>query len=387
MKFTSPIKPLSEAVSNAVLALPPKATDFRFEAVTLTLEKKKLSLFATDGDLSFTTSVAVESSDKGMVLLSAKRLQDILRNMYDTTAEFKTEKKDGDGEVSFSIKTDRGSYKISGSTNKTADAEKEMEFDIEFSFTGEELKRLAETTLFAASTDSMRPAMMGVLFELESKQIRCVSTDGHRLVRLTKKMDTGIKESFAERLIKEKHKLIIPSRVLSIVQKTLSEKDDVKISVATKDEKIQFVLGETKITASLIAENYPNYEAVIPLENDKNMLINRTNLLGTVKRVARFSSRGDVRFQVEKNDIKVSAENADEGSAAEETIACEFKNDPLMIGFNSKFVEDALSHLDAEEIVFEFSSPTRAAILKPKHDDKKPTDELLMLIMPVRINV
>jgi DNA polymerase-3 subunit beta len=378
MKFSSSIKPLSEAVNNAVLALPPKATDFRYESITMTLEKKSLSLFATDGDTSFTTTIAVESSDKGVVALSAKRFQDILRNMYDAVAEFKTEKKEGEGEVSFSIKTDRGSYKIAGSATKGEKAEKIAEFDISLSMPGGELKKIADTTLFAASTDSMRPAMMGVLFEIEKEQIRAVSTDGHRLVRLVKKLKTNAKE---------KVKVIVPSRVLAIVQKSMTGDEEIQVSINTKEGKIQFVTGETKILAGLISENYPNYEAVIPLENDKEMLINRADMLGSVKRVARFSSRGDVRFQIDQKEIRVSAENADEGSSAEELLVCDFKNENLSIGFNAKFIEEALSHLEDEEIKFEFSSPTRAAILKPSESEKKSADDLLMLVMPVRINV
>jgi DNA polymerase-3 subunit beta len=376
MKFTSSIKPLSEAVNNAVLALPPKATDFRYESLTMTLEKKTLSLFATDGDVSFTTSIPVESGDKGTVALSAKRFQDILRNMYDAVAEFKTEKREGEGEVSFSIKTDRGLYQISGSTSKGEKEENLSNFDIEFTIAGNELKKIADTTLFAASTDAMRPAMMGVLFEMKPNELRAVSTDGHRLVRLIKSLETTAKD---------KVKAIVASRVLSIVQKSLSGDSEVKVSISTKESKVQFVIGSTKIVSGLIAENYPNYEAVIPLENDKHMVINRTDMLGAVKRVARFSSRGDVRLQIEPKEIRISAENADEGASAEETLPCDFKSESMLIGFNAKFIEDALSHIESEEVKFELSTPTRATIIKP-HNDKK-SQNLLMLVMPVRINV
>ena len=376
MKFTSSIKPLSEAVNNAVLALPPKATDFRYESLTMTLEKKTLSLFATDGDVSFTTSIPVESGDKGKVALSAKRFQDILRNMYDAVAEFKTEKREGEGEVSFSIKTDRGLYQISGSTSKGEKEENLSNFDIEFTIAGNELKKIADTTLFAASTDAMRPAMMGVLFEMKPNELRAVSTDGHRLVRLIKSLETTAKD---------KVKAIVASRVLSIVQKSLSGDSEVKVSISTKESKVQFVIGSTKIVSGLIAENYPNYEAVIPLENDKHMVINRTNMLGAVKRVARFSSRGDVRLQIEPKEIRISAENADEGASAEETLPCDFKSESMLIGFNAKFIEDALSHIESEEVKFELSTPTRATIIKPHNDEK--SQNLLMLVMPVRINV
>ncbi len=295
--------------------------------------------------------------------------------MYDTVAEFKTEKKDGEGSVSFSIKTDRGSYRIAGSISKGEKEEKVGSFDVEFTIDGNELKKIADTILFAVSMDAMRPAMTGVLFEIHSNELRAVSTDGHRLVRLIKPLTTTA----------DKVKAIIPARVLSIVQKSLSGSNDVKVSINTKEGKVQFVIGTTKILAGLIAENYPNYEAVIPLENDKQMVINRVNMLGAVKRVARFSSRGDVRFQIEPKEIRISAENADEGSAAEELLPCDFKNEQMLIGFNAKFIEDALSHIETEEVKFELSTPTRATIIRPHNDEKN--DNLLMLVMPVRINV
>ncbi|MBC8043124.1 MAG: DNA polymerase III subunit beta [Rhizobacter sp.] len=381
MKFTSSIKPLLEAVGHAVLALPPKATDFRFESITMTLDKKRLTLFATDGDIALQTSIEADSGEKGVVSLQAKKFLDILRNMYETVAEFKTDKKDGDNEVSFSIKTDRGTYRIAGSSQKPEQMAAAPEFDLTITMPASELKALAEKTLFAASTDDMRPAMMGVLLEIESKQLRAVATDGHRLVRFTKKMETGAKE---------KLKIIVPARVVNIVQKSLGGDGNVEIAISSKEQRIQFTVGETTIIAGLIAENYPNYEAVIPLENDKKMLVNRSNMAGTIKRVARFSSRGDVRLAITKDALQVSAENTDEGSAAEESVPCEFQSDSITIGFNSKFVEDALGHLDSDEVDFEFSTPTRATIIRPKDSsssspDKK-GDDLLMLVMPVRIN-
>jgi len=108
-------------------------------------------------------------------------------------------------------------------------------------------------------------------------------------------------------------------------------------------------------------------------------------MLGAVKRVARFSSRGDVRLQIEPKEIRISAENADEGASAEETLPCDFKSESMLIGFNAKFIEDALSHIESEEVKFELSTPTRATIIKPHNDEK--SQNLLMLVMPVRINV
>jgi DNA polymerase-3 subunit beta len=218
--------------------------------------------------------------------------------------------------------------------------------------------------------------MSGVLVEIEPGTVRFVATDGHRLVKIAHPQDTGSEKT---------EKIIIPSRVLNIVDKLITE-EDVQISVDTENQRICFETNETMLVASLISESYPNYEAVIPLDNEKKLRVNRANLLSTVKRISRFSSRGDVRLNIEPNQVNVSAENIDEGASADETITCEYSDEAMMIGFNSKFLEESLAHIDTEEIDFEFSSPTRAAIIKPIHE-KDTEDDILMLIMPVRINV
>jgi len=377
MKFSSSIKHLSEAVNNTVLALPAKATDARYESINLKLEQNRLLLHATDGDISLTLKTDVESSDFGAASLNAKKLQDILRNMYDAVAEFSVSEKDSPEQLSFLIKTDRGSYVISAQAGFEVDEASSLEFGLTFAIAREHLAGLIDKTLFAASTDGMRPAMMGVLFEIEADSIRAVSTDGHRLVKITRNHHTGAEEAL---------KVIVPSRVLGIVRKLFSDEGDVEIAIDAKSQRIRFSMGETVLLCSLVSENYPNYEAVIPLENDKTMLLNRSNLLGSVKRVGRFSSRGDVRFNIETDSLTVSAENADEGASADEAIACEYKDESILIGFNSKFVEDALQHLGSEEVIFQFSAPTRAAIILPKQEDDE-NEDVLMLVMPVRINV
>ncbi|ACF13310.1 DNA polymerase III, beta subunit [Chloroherpeton thalassium ATCC 35110] len=377
MKFSSSIKHLSEAVNNTVLALPAKATDARYESINLKLEQNKLSLFATDGDISLTLQTNVESSDSGAASLNAKKFQDVLRNMYDAIAEFSVTEKESAEQLSFLIKTDRGSYVISAQAGFEEESAGSLQFDLNFPISREHLAGLIDKTIFAASTDGMRPAMMGVLFEIEAETIRAVSTDGHRLVKITRNHNTGAEG---------KLKIIVPSRVLGIVRKLFSEDGDVEISIDANSQRIRFRMGETILLCSLVSENYPNYEAVIPLENDKTMLLNRSNLLGSVKRVGRFSSRGDVRFHVQENSLAVSAENADEGASADESVPCEYKDEAILIGFNSKFIEDALQHLNAEEVIFQFSSPTRAAIILPKQEEDA-NEDVLMLVMPVRINV
>ncbi|MCG8344151.1 MAG: DNA polymerase III subunit beta, partial [Chlorobiales bacterium] len=135
---------------------------------------------------------------------------------------------------------------------------------------------------------------------------------------------------------------------------------------------------------ALIVEQYPNYEAVIPLENDKKMIVDRALFYDSVKRVGRFSSIGDIRFSISPSSVLLAAENVNEGESAQENLPCTYEGDQIDIGFNSKFVEAALAHIDEDNIVVELSSPTTAVILKPEKE--KDNGSLIILVMPVRIN-
>jgi DNA polymerase-3 subunit beta len=216
--------------------------------------------------------------------------------------------------------------------------------------------------------------MMGVLFELEGSVITAVSTDGHRLVRCRKDIALDIRE---------KQKIVVPARVLSILQK-LAQNESVTMSVDAERRFVRFTCGNIILDAALIVEPYPNYEAVIPVEHDKHLTIDRSLIYDSIRRVARFSSIGDVKIEIEGELLKITAENTNEGESAHEELSCAYKGEPVIIGFNSRFIEAALAHIDEKEIRIELKSPTTAVIFKPETEVK--ADKLIILVMPVRIN-
>ncbi|NTW10196.1 MAG: DNA polymerase III subunit beta, partial [Chlorobiaceae bacterium] len=204
--------------------------------------------------------------------------------------------------------------------------------------------------------------------------ITAVSTDGHRLVRCRK--DSSLE-------LKEKQKIVVPARVLSIMQK-LAQNESVSMSIDTDRRFVRFISGNIILDAALIVEPYPNYEAVIPVEHDKHLTIDRSLIYDSVRRVARFSSIGDVKIEIEGELLKITAENTNEGESAHEELACSYMGEPITIGFNARFIEAALAHIDEKEIRLELKSPTTAVIFKPESDEQ--ADKLIILVMPVRIN-
>jgi DNA polymerase-3 subunit beta len=356
MKLTSSIRQLQDAISKVAQAIPAKTIDARFENVHLSIESGSLILFATDGELSITVKSEVETSDTGNIGIKAKTLQDFLRSMYDTAVTFVIERQEISDHGTVHITTDKGKYKIPCQFESKQEKH-EKSYDISLELETAELLDLVQKTIFACSVDGMRPA-----------------TDGHRLVRCRKSSSIDITE---------KQKIVIPARVLSILQK-LAQNESITMSIDSDRRFVRFVIGNIVLDASLIIEPYPNYDAVIPVEHDKHLIIERSMIYDSVRRVGRFSSIGDVKMVIEGQLLKVMAENTNEGEAAQEELPCNYTGEDITIGFNSRFIEAALAHLDDAEIRIELKSPTTAVIFKPHKEEED--DKLIILVMPVRIN-
>ena len=180
-----------------------------------------------------------------------------------------------------------------------------------------------------------------------------------------------------------KKDIVIPSKALALVSK-LAEEGKTKILV--NDSHIMFQFEGTTLISRLIEENYPNYESVIPQDNDRLLAVSKDQLLASVRRVSLYSSSTthQIRLSVRKNELTVAAEDVDFGSEARETIPCDYSSEEMEIGFNSAYVVDVLTHIESDEAVFRFSSPTRAGIVGPRPQREK--EDVLMLIMPVRLN-
>ncbi len=373
MRFSSTIRQLQDAVSKVSQAIPAKTIDPRYDNVHLTLENGMLTLYATDGEISITAKCEVETVDSGNIGIKARTLQDFLRSMYDTPVTFSIERQEISDHGTVFIATDKGRYKIPCLFESKAE-KTEKNYDIVIDLKTTELQDLIQKTVFACSVDGMRPAMMGVLFEIEENQITSVATDGHRLVRCRKPIIVNVEE---------KQKIVVPSRVLSIIQK-LAQHENVSMSIDEERRTVCYICNNIVLEAALIVEPYPNYEAVIPVEHDKKIVIQRTDIYDSVKRVGRFSSIGDIKIEVTGEVLKIMAENTNEGESAQEDLPCSYSGDPIIIGFNAKFIEAALAHLDESEITIELKSPTTAVIFKP--GIQKENEELIILVMPVRIN-
>jgi DNA polymerase-3 subunit beta len=200
-----------------------------------------------------------------------------------------------------------------------------------------------------------------------------VATDGHRLVKLT----------LSEIVSKKDIDFIVPEKAMSLAGKVAAQGP---CTVTIGDGYIGFDFEHSRVLARQIAETYPNYEAVIPIENDRKLTINRAALLAAVKRVGIYSSSmtHQIRLKMDEGSVEISGEDIERSSEAHETVLAEYEGEPMEIGFNADYLTHVLDNADSDDVDFAFSSPNRAGIVTPAK--QREGENMLMLIMPVMLN-
>ncbi len=368
MKFKVNSSELMRGLSAVNGAVPNKATLPILETILFESEDEQLKLTATDLEISIIENIEGDIEEEGAVAIPARRLLDTLRQLPDIPIHFEI-----DEDFSVHFHTDKGNYKLAGEDPDEFPELPDLESGTELETDRDTVLKAIDKTLFAVSNDDLRPAMMGVYFEIGTEESRFVATDGHRLVRYTRDDLTADEEI----------QFIIPDKALNLVKKTL-EDDECHLNVT--DEHARFKSGKTIVITRLINEQYPNYDSVIPKENDKEMTVSKEQMVATVNRVSIFSSSTtrQVRLQLKPDELTLSAEDIDMNSEATETLSCDYDDEEMEIGFNAKYLSDVLDNVEGEDVFFEFSSPNRAGIVKPT--DEEDDEHLLMLVMPVMLN-
>ncbi len=370
MKFSIQSADLQKVLSIISGVIPSKSTLPILENFLFEIGESLLTMTATDLDISMSISLKVKATESGKIVVPAKRLIETVRSLPNTEVIFSIDL----GSNKITMTTQNGEYKLTGESSDNYPTLAKFKLTDEVAVGNEVFRRIVNKTSFAVSSDELRPAMMGVLFQIKKNEIRAAATDGHRLVRI---INTVFSDSKFERDI------VVPAKALNLAVRSFEGNE---CSISLSDSHIRFTLGDVTLMSRLIEEKYPNYESVIPVDNEKKLVVNKNELLSSVKRTALYASSTthQVRFSLKKNSVTVSAEDIDFGSEANETLACDYTADPMEIGFNAAYILDVLSHIDTDEVMMMFSTPTRAGIVKPTTQQKD--ESVLMLVMPVRLN-
>ncbi|MCS7081940.1 MAG: DNA polymerase III subunit beta [Bacteroidetes bacterium] len=353
-------------------AIPSRSTMPILECVLLESDGHGLRLSATDLEIFVERSLPL-SAPPFRVAVPARRLLDTLRAL--DTEPIVLEVASG----SLQLTTAHGRYRMATLPAEEFPSRPNLEEGTELASSAEELRQAIEQVLFAASTDDLRPALNGVLLEVRPEEVRLVATDGHRLVRLRS-------AHLFQGSVQESRNAILPARVVGMLSKMLGRDAAETCRIRLGANQAAFSWGGVLFVTRLIGEAYPNYEAVIPTSWERRLRIDREAFLKALKRVALYASTQvhQVRLHLKPGELLLEAEDLDRANSAQETVIAELEGEPLEIGFNAKYLTEALSHLDAAEVLLECTRPNRAAVLKPARSEN--AEDVLMLIMPVMLN-
>ncbi|MCX6189743.1 MAG: DNA polymerase III subunit beta [Bacteroidetes bacterium] len=372
MKFIVSSSALLKPIEQIAGVINPKSVLPILDYFLFDLKKGRLTISATDLETSMTTVVNVESNADGKIAVPSKIILETLKALPEQPLTFNADTET----LNIEIVTDSGRYKLSG--QKPDDFPKMPKIESASSVTvkAASLGNAISKTIFATGTDEMRQALTGVLFELKKDGINFVATDANRLVRFK---NTAVKPS-------EEISFVIPKKALNLLKASLPNADDAMAKIDYNKSNAFFSFGEVNLICRLIDEKYPDYKAVIPLENPNKLLINRLEFLGSIRRISIFSNKSthQVRLKMAGSSLTVSAEDLDFSNEAKEELGCTYDGVDMEIGFNARFLSDMLSSLQSDDVVLNMSTPNRAGVLVPSTQNEN--EEITMLVMPLMLN-
>lgn len=329
-----------------------------------------ISLIATDLDVSFKSECVSDVVKPGSAVLQARKLFDIARSLPDSDVGFS---KQGDGWVK--ITCGSSEFKIAAQAKEHFPSIPANE-DWPFRLSASVMHGLINRTILAITQEESRYALNGSLLILTSDAAQMVATDGHRLAMA--KVNVGQDSEIPTGEIRA----IIPRKGLGEVLKlTAGSEESVEFS---KDENhLFFRVGQRRLTSRLISGQFPNYELVLPKDNDKVVKLNTEELAQAIRRAAIMADERShgIKFEFSKGKLTVSAQSADVGQARE-VISVEYDEEDLGIGFNAHYISDYLGVVGSDQVTFEFKGEQSPALTYPTESGD---DEFKYVVMPMRL--
>jgi DNA polymerase-3 subunit beta len=311
--------------------------------------------------------VLADVREAGSLTAPGKKLQEIARELPDEPVEVTTR---GD---QIELSCGRSRFKLNGLPADEFPTLAEVDFSSGLGVSGKELQALIHHTSFAVSTEESRPILNGVLWELRDGEMKMVATNGHRLAR----MDVPASATGGSQA-----DLIVPPKALDQIRRLFGGDEDIEIGKS--DNHLGFRSTTTQVYTRLIEGPYPNYEQVIPRENDKSLTADKAALAAALRRMSIVASDQTHRIRMAFGNgvCKFSVQTPDLGEAQEE-IAVAYEGDGLEIGFNAAYLLEILKYMPTDEVRMTFKAPERAATCEPVGWDDPAS--YLTLVMPLRL--
>ena len=344
----------------------PILSNFLFEAAD-----DRLSITATDLDLSLRTSCPAKVKKDGSCTVPARRFFDYVKLL-------------SDGEVGIKllenhwvqIKSGRSISKMVGMARANFPALPSFPAD-PIQLPAPVLRNLIAKTIFSISNEESRYTLNGALLVLKPESITMVATDGHRLAHI---------EHLNDKLpVSGELKILVPKKAMAELNSLLNSSDVSEVEFAKDEATLFFRLGGRLLTSRQLTGQFPNYEAVLPKDNHRAVVVQGDALSGAIQRVAQFADERSnvIRVRLEKDELKVSSSNNETGES-EDSLETSYAGDPMVIGFNSQYLLEFLKVLGDGHVRFEFKDAQTAGQLRP--DEASDSEyKYRYVVMPMRI--
>ncbi len=368
MRFTISREKLQEGLNAVSASIPTKTTLPVLANILVETTDRGIRLSGTDLDIAVSTEVAADVEASGAVTIPAKKLSELARELPPAPVKIAAL-----GEQRITLECGRSKFKLLGLPRDEFPTFPVVRFNESWRIKSGDLQKLIGATVFAVSTEESRPILNGVLWELRPEQMRMVATNGHRLA----KMETPIVASSAPA-----SDLIVPPKALEQVRRLFPAEEE--LEVARGENHIGFRSPLTSVFTRLIEGPYPNYDQVIPRDNDKYAIADKSALVSALKRMSVIASDQTHRIRMAFNSgmLKFSVTTPDLGEAQDE-LPIRYNGDPLEIGFNASYLLEILRFMPTDEIRLTFKAPERAATIEPEGWSDPAT--YMCLVMPLRL--
>jgi len=362
---------LLDAVSSVLAILPTRSTQPVLSNILIAASGNSLTIIGTDKEQSLYASIPAEVPITGSFAVPAKKMGDILREFGDGDVELFLE--------DYHLTVTQGKKKIR-LPGLAADDFPQTELlkspQKKFDFSPELLLTLMDLTSYAISTEITRLNLSGLYWQILPQEMRMVATDGHKLALVKKPMKTGFSTPLD---------ILLPERAVTKLNPILAKIADEKIKITPGEGSIQFEAESYRFQTKLITEKFPDYERVLPTDNDSIMIADTAELIRHVRLMWVVSSpiTNLVKFTVSKNSLELFASDLDAGSEGSATLTVDYDGEPFSIGFNAKMLMEMLRHIPSEQVRFAMKGANIACVVTPLPQPEE--YEYTTVVMPLRL--